>query len=79
MRARDWESAAFFDQFREMIRPRAEGRGLFFELRITEAVPPALRCDAIRLRQVLMNLLGNAVKVHRAGRHHPLRRLSPGP
>lgn len=44
------------------LAPRASSRGLAFELRIPAALPQWLTGDAFRLRQVLLNLLGNAIK-----------------
>ncbi|MBW8814963.1 MAG: response regulator [Caulobacterales bacterium] len=46
---------------------RADERGVALSLRISEAVPDAAMVDALRLRQVMFNLLGNALKFTDAG------------
>ncbi len=46
----------------EAVRPTALVKGLSFEVRIDPEVPVEQRGDATRVRQVLCNLLGNAVK-----------------
>jgi len=43
-------------------RSQAEAKGIALELRLDDALPPTLRTDATRLRQLLNNLLNNAVK-----------------
>lgn len=46
----------------DMIRVRAEDKGLAFACDISPELPAAVLCDEKRLRQVLLNLLGNAIK-----------------
>jgi signal transduction histidine kinase/CheY-like chemotaxis protein len=45
-----------------MMRPRAEQRGNSLEVRYTGPLPQTIHTDGGRIRQVLVNLVGNAVK-----------------
>ncbi|WP_053843848.1 hybrid sensor histidine kinase/response regulator [Paracidovorax avenae] len=50
-----------------MLRPQAEARGLAFAVEVLGTMPEWIRADARRLRQILINLLSNAVRFTRQG------------
>ncbi len=49
-------------QVTDMMRPAAARKGLDLRLDVRAALPPRIACSPDRIRQVLVNLLGNAVK-----------------
>lgn len=56
-----------FDEIREIFAPQAEARGLDFEVSIPDNMPSAILFDETRLRQILFNVVGNALKFTRDG------------
>ena len=51
----------------DLVRPRAQGKGLRYELAVDPQVPRQLIGDDMRLRQIVLNLLSNAVKFTASG------------
>ena len=49
------------------VRSRAEAKGLRFVVEVGEDLPPLVRCDQAKIRQVLSNLLSNALKFTEQG------------
>jgi signal transduction histidine kinase/DNA-binding LacI/PurR family transcriptional regulator/DNA-binding NarL/FixJ family response regulator len=58
----------FLDGIIGIIRARAEAKQLIFRFEPGTRLPSVIRADETRLRQVLLNLLGNAVKFTEQGR-----------
>jgi len=63
----DFDLYALGNGATQVLRPQAERKGLSFVVSIMPDVPPYVRGDPIHLRQVLINLLGNAVKFTEKG------------
>jgi CHASE2 domain-containing sensor protein/DNA-binding NarL/FixJ family response regulator len=53
---------AFLNGVSEICRVRADQRGIDFQMVLDEHLPQSIQADEKRLRQVLINLLGNAIK-----------------
>ncbi|NET42804.1 ATP-binding protein [Okeania sp. SIO2B3] len=55
------------DDIHHMFQLKADGKGLQLLLEREESVPRYIRTDEVKLRQVLINLLNNAIKFTEAG------------
>ncbi len=61
----------------DLLRPRAESKGVALRAVFEDEVPNKLLSDPVRLRQILMNLVGNAVKFTTAGQVLVSMRFDP--
>lgn len=55
-------------QVQTLLNPRAASKGLAIEVECASPVPEVIHTDPTRLRQILVNLVGNAVKFTRQGK-----------
>ncbi|MBM4088282.1 MAG: PAS domain S-box protein, partial [Planctomycetes bacterium] len=58
---------AFFGDVVSLMRVRAEAKSLPLKLEYRGPIPQTIRSDAVRLRQILINLVGNAIKFTETG------------
>ena len=63
----DYDFSSMIHDIINMISMRAEAKGLHVELFVDETLPSRLWGDDIRIRQILVNLLNNAVKYTEKG------------
>lgn len=63
----DLDLAEIVDEVSVLARPRVKEKNLAFNTVIDPSIPQTIKSDPTRLRQILMNLVGNAVKFTEAG------------
>ncbi|MCR9257715.1 MAG: response regulator [Alphaproteobacteria bacterium] len=67
LEANDFSPQSLLEETEALLQPRADAKGLRFEIALDPSVPPALKGDLGRLRQILLNLGSNAVKFTEKG------------
>ncbi len=64
---RDCQPCRIVAEVASLMRMRADAKGISFNIEYIGAIPETIQSDPIRLRQILINLIGNAVKFTEAG------------
>jgi signal transduction histidine kinase/DNA-binding NarL/FixJ family response regulator len=67
LRENDFNLPQLLNNLKEMLGLKAEGKNLNLQFNIAADIPPIIRTDESKLRQVLINLLGNAIKFTQTG------------
>ncbi|MCV6600307.1 MAG: PAS domain S-box protein [Cohaesibacter sp.] len=75
LKERAFELRPFIKKTMDLVRPSLEKKGLEACIEIDPVVPPFVFYDDMRLRQILLNLLGNAIKFTKEG--HVALRIGP--
>ena len=67
LEAVDFSLSKVFEEVRVLFHRQANERGVAFRCEVDPRIPPSLRGDPVRIRQVVTNLVGNAVKFTEEG------------
>ena len=63
----EYDIASVLNDVLNMTKHRAEKKGLAFGYNISESIPSVLEGDEIRIRQIMLNIINNAVKYTQEG------------
>ena len=64
---RDCQPCRVMAEVAALMRVRADAKGLPFNIEYIGAIPETIQSDPMRLRQILINLIGNAIKFTETG------------
>ncbi len=64
----EYESAAVFTDIENMTQKKAQDKGLAYELNADGNIPSVLFGDEIRVRQIMLNIINNAIKYTNDGK-----------
>ncbi|MCH7701995.1 MAG: CHASE3 domain-containing protein [Planctomycetes bacterium] len=76
---RDCQPCRIVAEVASLMRVRADAKMLPFNIEYIGAIPETIQCDPTRLRQILINLIGNAIKFTEVGAVRLLTRFVEGP
>ncbi|HIK90669.1 MAG TPA: response regulator [Planctomycetes bacterium] len=71
-----WSPARLVDDVAALMRVRAVAKGLPLQIEYAGEIPETIQCDPTRLRQILINLVGNAIKFTETGQVRIVTRLA---
>ena len=63
----DYGIASVINDVINITRPRAEKKGLSYDISVSENIPSVMYGDEIRIRQVMLNVINNAIKYTHEG------------